>query len=294
MSRNNSNRGNYGNTNNNYSANGLAGDGGMYMSSQSESSPGAGSPSQKGSRTGPYNQSLIPVTIKQLLSASQDHPDGTGFKLDGRELNQITIVGVILSVTKKDTNVQFKLSDSSGVIEVRIWMDSSDNNDVIALKEKDWKEGAYVRVIGHLRSFLNSRSVLAFRIIPITNFNEVTFHHLDVIYVHLYNTFGPPANATNAGQQSNNFFQGGGNGYVPNQSSTGGDRLTDFQRMVLGTFKESRDVNGTHTNAVIQRLNSRGYPASAFEVREAIQFLNNEGHIYSTIDDETFSACDPN
>ena len=32
---------------------------------------------------------------------------------------------------------------------------------------------------------MNARSVLAFRVIPIENFDELTFHFLDVINVHL-------------------------------------------------------------------------------------------------------------
>jgi hypothetical protein len=45
--------------------------------------------------------------------------------------------------------------------------------------------GSYVRVIGNMRSFIDARSVLAFRVMPITDYNEVTYHFLDVIHVHL-------------------------------------------------------------------------------------------------------------
>ncbi len=53
------------------------------------------------------------------------------------------------------------------------------------------RTGKYVRVIGHLRSFMNSRSILAFRIQVIQDENEITYHFLDVIHTHLYNTRGP-------------------------------------------------------------------------------------------------------
>jgi hypothetical protein len=36
-----------------------------------------------------------------------------------------------------------------------------------------------------MRSFIDARSVLAFRVMPITDYNEVTYHFLDVIHVHL-------------------------------------------------------------------------------------------------------------
>ena len=50
-----------------------------------------------------------------------------------------------------------------------------------------YREGLYVRVAGHLRSFNDSsRSVLAFMIQPVADFNEITMHMLEVIHAHLY------------------------------------------------------------------------------------------------------------
>ena len=47
-----------------------------------------------------------------------------------------------------------------------------------------------MRVIGNLRSFMDTRSVLAFRVMPIEMYDEVTYHFLDVIHVHLAVTKG--------------------------------------------------------------------------------------------------------
>lgn len=44
-------------------------------------------------------------------------------------------------------------------------------------------------MVGQLSQLVNSeRSMVAFRIIPIADFNEITFHHLEVIQVHLSRT----------------------------------------------------------------------------------------------------------
>ena len=43
-----------------------------------------------------------------------------------------------------------------------------------------------MRVVGHLKSFKeNSRSLIAFGLSPVTDFNEITYHMLDVIHSHL-------------------------------------------------------------------------------------------------------------
>ena len=43
-----------------------------------------------------------------------------------------------------------------------------------------------MRIVGHLKSFKeNSRSLIAFYLTPVTDFNEITYHMLDVIHSHL-------------------------------------------------------------------------------------------------------------
>ena len=48
------------------------------------------------------------------------------------------------------------------------------------------RENTYVRVIGHLKSFReNSRSLIAYSLNPVVDFNEITYHMIDVIHSHL-------------------------------------------------------------------------------------------------------------
>jgi len=135
-------------------------------------------------RSGANKQSLLPLTIRQLLTSAQSHTDDI-FKVDGRELAQITIVGLITSVHEQSTFLNYWVDDGTGKIEVRLWLDQDDND--FTTQKSAWREGVYVRVVGHLRSFNGVRSIVGFRIQPIHDFNEITFHLLEVIYVHLYN-----------------------------------------------------------------------------------------------------------
>ena len=50
----------------------------------------------------------------------------------------------------------------------------------------------YVKVIGHLKQFNKPRNIVAFKIRPIEDFNEVTHHMAEVMYAHLAVTKGPP------------------------------------------------------------------------------------------------------
>lgn len=47
-----------------------------------------------------------------------------------------------------------------------------------------------MRVIGQMRAFNQVRSIVAFHIQPLTDFNEYTFHFIEVVHTHLRNTKG--------------------------------------------------------------------------------------------------------
>ena len=65
----------------------------------------------------------------------------------------------------------------------------------------------YVRVVGALRSFNNARSLTAFSVRPVKDFNEVTQHNLEVIKCHLENVRGRPSG--NGMQQQAPSFNAG-------------------------------------------------------------------------------------
>jgi hypothetical protein len=74
-------------------------------------------------------------------------------------------------------------------------------------------EGVYVSVYGHLRTFAGTRSIVGYRIIVVEDFNQITYHNLHAIQVHLYHTKGaPPAAAadnTMATASSSSAYTGG-------------------------------------------------------------------------------------
>lgn len=65
-------------------------------------------------------QSLIPLSIKQLNSAS--HEDDT-FRVDNAELSVVKLMGIVDNLVEHETNLTFRLSDGSGSIECRQWIE---------------------------------------------------------------------------------------------------------------------------------------------------------------------------
>ena len=114
------------------------------------------------------------------------------------------------------------------------------------------REGVVVRVIGQLRAFNNSKSVVAYSIQPITNFNEYTFHFIDVVHTHLKATKGKPVGVGVPGGIMGGFpMNGGGMGGPAMQQGmaqaapnvpTGG-APADVNNLVLSFFKTKGEAS---------------------------------------------------
>ena len=53
------------------------------------------------------------------------------------------------------------------------------------------RENSFVKIVGQLREYEGRKHVLIYDIAPVTDWNELTHHLLQIVYVHLQNTKGP-------------------------------------------------------------------------------------------------------
>jgi len=233
-------------------------------------------------------QSLIPATIKQLKNAPSNSGGDQGFSIDGKDLHQVTIVGIIMNAEEQNTNLQYTIDDGTDDIVVKMWIDAE--ADEAALERRaQWKEGKVVRVTGQLRSFNMARSIVAFNITPITDFNEYTFHFIEVVHTHLRNTKGNPPVAgmagTSTGYGNANGMAAPAGGHVNQQPA----QQASLQDTVLEFFQAyATGEAGSTITECFNAMKTNG--ASIKEIRETVDFLVGEGHLYSTIDDEHFKG----
>ena len=140
-----------------YSTCSFGGAGGYTQSPGSFGSPTA-SQAKKKSRA--QAQHIVPCTISQLLSATLVDEI---FRIGNVEISQVTIVGIIRNAEKAATNIVYKIDDMTDApMDVRQWVDTDDassENTVVP-------PVTYVKVDGHLRSFQNKKSLVAFKIMP--------------------------------------------------------------------------------------------------------------------------------
>jgi replication factor A2 len=69
------------------------------------------------------NQTLTPITIRQYLNASLED---SKLMIDGKEVGQLCLIGLIMDQDQKQTHKQYKIEDGTGEIKVRIYHDMED------------------------------------------------------------------------------------------------------------------------------------------------------------------------
>ncbi|KAI7852810.1 hypothetical protein BDC45DRAFT_537017 [Circinella umbellata] len=240
---------------------------GGFLGGNNDSSFSGGSGSS--SRRPMGEQTLRPVTLKQLANCEITQ-EGT-FRIDNADVTQVTFIAAIRRVTELSTNVSYTVEDGTGQIEVRRWIDQTETAED-AQKRRDLIEDVYIRVFGRLNNFNNRVNVVAHNIRPIKDFNEITYHLIEATLTHV--KFG---NHNGAGNGSDAMVIDQGSG----ASSALGNALHD---KIINIMKEYHELEeGASVHQIISRLNGI---ASEKDVREGIDYLQNEGHCYITIDDD--------
>ncbi|KAK0715721.1 hypothetical protein B0H67DRAFT_538351 [Lasiosphaeris hirsuta] len=274
-------------------------DGGGFVGGSQQGSQGG----QGGSKYD--NDSLRPVTIKQLVDSKEDYPGGD-LKIDGLGVTQITLVGQVRAINAQTTNITYRIDDGTGVTDVKKWVDAGaggDDDESAGGASKGFALDTYVRIFGRLTTFNSKKHVGAHFIRAIDDFNEVNYHLLEAAYVHLALIKGPQAggdgSATGGGAGDDSMFVDGGYGGGAATTGTGGagggsavpSRVSACSRNAQNFYKFlSESVGGgegVQLNAIVA-----GTGLSAREVLTAADELLGTGLIYTTIDDETWAILD--
>ncbi|XP_050788346.1 replication protein A 32 kDa subunit isoform X1 [Gopherus flavomarginatus] len=260
-----------------------SGYGGASISGGYSQSPGGfGSPAatQGEKKQRSRSQNIVPCTVSQLYAAEQI--DET-FKIREVEISQVVIMGIIRQAEKAPTNILYKIDDMTAApMDVRQWVDTDEagSENVVV------PPGTYVKVAGHLRSFQNKKSLVAFKIMPLEDMNEFTTHLLEIVNAHMVlrksimTTSKMPQSLGSFGMSDMASYGCGSN--VPVNG------LTAHQSQVLNLIKSCPDAEGLS----LKELKSQLHNINMTTIKQAVEFLSSEGHIYSTVDDDHYKSTD--
>jgi len=265
-------------------ANSLFGGGG-FMPSQSTAVPESSGGVSKGRNA----QTLLPLTVKQIMDAAQASDDKSNFAINGVEVSTVRLVGRMLGKIERVTDVAFTLDDGTGKIDVNRWENESTDTKEMA----DVNDGNYVIVNGGLKGFQGKRHVVAYSVRRVTNFNDITHHFLHCIYVHLELTRSksrspPQINSGTATPVHVNQVR------PPNIQATsflgsGNTSENDVSSLIMNVFHDPAIIDredGITKAYVIERLK---LPEDM--VSKVFQQHIDDGNIYNTIDDLHFKSA---
>ncbi|KAF7593090.1 replication factor A protein 2 [Aspergillus hancockii] len=270
-----------------YSSSSFGGGGGGFM-------PETNSPSGGKSADG-NNTTLRPITIKQALDATQPYPEAD-YQIDGADVGSICFVGQVRNISAQSTNITYKIDDGTGEIEVKQWVDSA---TVDTMDTEDGKAGTgknqvvangYAKVFGKLKTFGNKRFVGSHCVRPLTNINELHYHMLEAVAIHLFFTRGPVGGAGGAGGAAGgaggaDAAMGGVDDY---SAGRGLPAMSPVARRVYNLLKtEPQSNEGLHAQLIAAKL-SLPMP----DVARAGDELLTAGVIFSTVDEQTWAILE--
>ncbi|CAI2168173.1 5544_t:CDS:2, partial [Funneliformis geosporum] len=217
------------------------------------------------------NNNLRPVTIKQLHNATPIN-DST-MSLDGLELRVIKIVGVVIHKTPRPQGIDYMVDDGTGLIDVKVWHDASDETSVN--QKIDIAINTYAKFFGNYRVFSSKKHFAAHIVRPIEDHNEISYHIADVIYSHLYLKKGSN-NSSVSNSVNNNESQTRSSGDVGNQDP--------LQKDIFDLIsKQNNTPMGADVSEIAQKLAFQYGSDQA--VRFAIEDMIGDGRLYVTSDD---------
>lgn len=238
---------------------------------------------------------IVPLTIKQISEASQSGDDKSNFIVSGADVVNVTVVGMVFDIVERNLDVTFTVDDGTGKLQCKRWL----NEPFDKFQMEEIREGIYVHVDGHLKSFKGEKHVAVFSVRPVTNFDEITFHFIACIHNHIRTSKAQKmqGDGTTISENINSTpktpIQNGTNGFKSNLSSQlpipfNVDGLKGPDQMVLAYLQLPANYGnekGIHTDELAQKLK---FPHN--KIMESIRSLEDEGMIYSTIDEFHYKA----
>ncbi|KAM9181150.1 replication protein A 30 kDa subunit [Dugong dugon] len=237
-------------------------------------SRGGATPPAKPRRPKAQIHNIIPCCVNQLLTSTL--VDNV-FKIRGIEISQVSIVGIIRQAERAPHYILYKIDDmTSKPIEVRQWFDGHKaKQEMIPLPV-----GVYAKVFGILKCTGEAKSLEVLKIRILEDMNEFTAHILETVNAHM--TLYKARQATTG--ESTPVAPSGMDAAV----DYGKHHLSFIRKEVLRLIRECPRLEGKSIRELQTELRS----VSIRAIKEAIDYLTIEGHVYSSVDNEHFKSAD--
>jgi hypothetical protein len=209
--------------------------------------------------------SIVPVTIKQILALFNQSSPGPYVMIDGQPRKVVTIVGLIRSTQCDGGSTIYEIDDGTGIIKV-----------LDLTKDEPLSPWVYCRVLGRLTLHHSEQNPIgAFSVRRVTDWNQIPYHMLQALYVHLHSTRSPPNGSVCS--QINRSTVSPPRSVASEIAPKICGREDLVNQAVLGFLRRANSREGTPRQEIIAMLTKE---FSVEEIDEAIAGLRYQTDIY--------------
>ncbi len=236
------------------------------------------------------NKTIQSVSIKQILKASREQGM---VSIDNQTPEMVRLFAIIESDEHMSTSIEYRLNDGTGSIQAKKWKEK----DAAEVQAGQCVTGSMVQVVGTLKEFNNVLSMQIFGMAPVSDWNALTHHLLDVILTHNINTKGPvPGSESAKSRQSAAYNMGMGGTAAMVSPGMGGRIKTESaldDKLLKAIKQTSKPDIGTTVDMTFDYLTrTLGEKVTRDIVDRMVQALMNDGVLYTTIDEMHFQSCE--
>ncbi|CAG9561961.1 unnamed protein product [Danaus chrysippus] len=252
---------------------------GGFFNSQNEFGNVTNTPNQR-QKSARRASRTAPIVIKQALNCGDE-----GVKIWGTEIQIVSIVARVQNIREQSTKITYTIQDITGRMKAVLWLEqeSMDENDQSTPKVN---VNDYIQIYGNVKTNKGRKVLMAFKIMPVTDVNAITFHYLQCLNNKLKLQ---PGMKKDVEPINNSSMMGGlpANSMVGMNDNMSFNGLNARQVMVYKLISSAASDQGISKQDLLSNLRDR---MTEVELENILEFMCNEGHIYSTIDEEHFRA----
>jgi len=266
-----------------------------------------------------------------MIKEATQEPDDT-FTINGKIISKLICYGLIKNKSDKTTSLTITMDDGTDIMEATKWIDSEESNSshlqrlsiiegsyvcvngvIKCFADKRYISAFNIRVITNHNEITHHFLDVIFNHLQITQGNMRKLHEPNGITNGItnglttngsnhYSNYPSNGNGNRNGNRNKNSNPNSYSSTVSSfnmtnqlsqlsQSSQNNNIFNNHQQMVLEAYsKDDGSENGMSIAEVTKRLAKSGLSVS--DVRRATDFLVQEGHVYSTIDDNHFKSTE--
>ncbi|KAH1014605.1 hypothetical protein HUJ05_012454 [Dendroctonus ponderosae] len=200
---------------------------------------------------------------------------------------KVSLVGILLEFDVQSTKASYTIQDHTGSIKAIFWLEGENGDE--ACKMPAVKEGGYVKVYGTIRNQEGEKALMVLKMFPIDDCNIILTHLMEVIDTRLQaevmskNTAEQIKQNNPGASLANSMTM-----FDENVVDNGQHNLSGIQLKVYKFLQSVQGQAGPDRASILAHFPSN----QRKDANEALEFLVNEGHAYSTIDNDHFKPTD--